>query len=208
MKDLLFITHQTAQYSAYESAEIALKGGCKHIQLRMKGATVEEIEKVGRKLLELCNAYDARLYIDDQVEVCLRIGASGVHVGKTDMPPGEARKLLGSGFIIGGTANTFEDIRRLHAEGVDYIGLGPFRYTTTKKNLSPVLGLAGYKEIIKQCEEHRIDLPICAIGGITSEDIPALMRVGVSAIAVSSTILGANDPVEETRKLMNSIHPN
>jgi thiamine-phosphate pyrophosphorylase len=116
------------------------------------------------------------------------VNATGVHLGKTDMPPAEARRILGDGFIIGGTANTFEDIRRLTDEGVDYIGLGPFRFTATKKNLSPILGLEGYKDILSRCRAAGIALPVLAIGGITVDDIPALMQTGVSGIAVSSAI--------------------
>lgn len=206
MNGLIFITHQTERYTCLQSVEIALKGGCRLIQLRMKEATVEEVEKAGRQAKSLCAKYHAELYIDDYVDVCKNIHAKGVHLGKTDMSPGEARKKLGSGFIIGGTANTFEDIRRLHSEAVDYIGLGPFRFTATKKNLSPILGLEGYRRIMEQCKEHDIRLPVFAIGGITLNDIPGILNTGVSGIALSSTILGAEDPINETKNIINRIH--
>jgi len=200
MNGLLFITHRTEKYDYLQSVEIALKGGCKQIQLRMKESPVDEVERVGREAKSLCDAYGAQLYIDDHVEVCLRINAAGVHLGKTDMSPGEARKILGNGFIIGGTANTFGDIQHLADEGVDYIGLGPFRFTTTKKNLSPVLGLDGYKDILFRCKAAGIHLPVLAIGGITIPDIPELMPTGISGIALSSTILQAEDPVVVTKE--------
>ncbi|MDR2692557.1 MAG: thiamine phosphate synthase, partial [Dysgonamonadaceae bacterium] len=145
--------------------------------------------------------YGADLYINDHVEICRRIGATGVHLGKSDMPPGEARKILGKNFIIGGTANTFEDILRLNAEGVDYIGLGPFRFTATKKNLSPVLGLPGYKQIMEQCAVRGINLPVFAIGGITAGDIPALLNSGITGIAMSSAILQAENPAHISYEL-------
>lgn len=198
---LLFITHQTERYTCLQSVEIALKGGCRMIQLRMKEAPPREVEQTGILAKSLCRKYGADLYIDDHVEICRRIGATGVHLGKSDMPPGEARKILGKNFIIGGTANTFEDILRLNAERVDYIGLGPFRFTATKKNLSPVLGLSGYKQIMKQCAGQGINLPVFAIGGITAGDIPALLNAGITGIAMSSAILQAENPVEETRKI-------
>jgi thiamine-phosphate pyrophosphorylase len=125
-----------------------------------------------------------------------------------DMPPREARKILGDSFIIGGTANTFEDILHLKAEGVDYIGLGPFRFTSTKKNLSPVLGLSGYLQIMGQCRAHRINLPVFAIGGITPSDIPDIMSAGVSGVALSSTILQAKKPVEEAAKIVEALTRN
>ncbi|MDR3188440.1 MAG: thiamine phosphate synthase, partial [Prevotellaceae bacterium] len=195
MNGLLFITHQTARYSHLQSVALALAGGCRRIQLRMKDATPQEVEQAALLAKRMCAQHGAELYIDDHVAVCKSVGAAGVHLGKADMPPREARRLLGSGFTIGGTANTFEDVRRLHGEGVDYIGLGPFRFTSTKKNLSPVIGLSGYQRIMEQCRAENIALPVFAIGGITPDDIPELLSAGVSGVAMSSAILQAQDPV-------------
>jgi len=206
MKGLLFISHQTERYDYLQSIDIALRGGCRQIQLRMKDVSSEEVEKVGIQAIKMCDQYGARLFIDDHVNACLNVGATGVHLGKFDMPPDEARKILGEDFVIGGTANTIEDIIQLKAAGVDYIGLGPFRFTTTKKNLSPILGLEGYHQIIRQCREHRINLPIIAIGGITISNIPDILNTGVSCIALSSTILAAENPVEETKKIISVIN--
>lgn len=206
MKGLLFITHQTEKYSYLDSVDIALEGGCRRIQLRMKDEQVSEVRKTGRQALDLCYKYRAELYIDDHVDICKDIAATGVHLGKLDMPPLDARKILGSDFIIGGTANTYEDIYRLNNEEINYIGLGPFRFTTTKKNLSPILGLSGYKDIMQKCRENRINLPVIAIGGITTNDIPELMATGVSGIALSSSILKAKDPVSETKKIIEIIN--
>ena len=203
MTGLLFITHQTDRYTYLQSVEIALQGGCRQIQLRMKDVSPAEVEKVGIEAKKMCDDFDAKLYIDDHVEVCKNILATGVHLGKQDMLPSEARKILGNKFIIGGTANTFEDIVRLKNEGVDYIGLGPFRFTNTKKNLSPIIGLEGYDRIMKQCKEQQIDLPVFAIGGITNADIANIIKTGVSGIALSSTILTAENPVEETKRIIN-----
>ena len=203
MKGLLFITHQTEKYDYLQSIEIALKGGCRQIQLRMKDAFVEDVEKTAIRAKTLCDEYDAALYMNDYVAVCLKVNAAGVHLGKSDMSLPEARTILGNGYMIGGTANTFDDIFRLYKQGVDYIGLGPFRFTETKKNLSPVLGLDGYRDIVDLCRKHEINLPVLAIGGITREDIPAIMQTGVSGIALSSTILNADNPVEETEKIVD-----
>ena len=116
------------------------------------------------------------------------------------MPVDEARKLLGDEFIIGGTANTFDDIRRLHEQGADYIGCGPFRYTTTKEKLSPVLGIEGYRQIIEQMRENKISLPMVAIGGLTPDDIDPLAELGIG-VAMSGTILNAENPVTMTRQI-------
>jgi len=205
MKGLLFIIHETERYSYLNSVKIALSGGVRHIQLRMKDAPISEVEKTALQAKKLCLEYGAKLYVDDHVEVCKNIGLTGVHLGKQDMLPSEARKILGANFVIGGTANTFEDICCLKNEGVDYIGLGPYRFTTTKKNLSPVLGLEGYTEILQQCRENGISLPVFAIGGITKEDIPTLMQTGIAGIALSSTILNAENPIAETKELNKQI---
>lgn len=205
MNGLLFITHRTERYDDLQSVEIALEGGCRQIQLRMKDAPAGEVEDVARRAKALCDEYHAALYIDDYVEICRTVGAAGVHLGKSDMPPSEARAMLGDGYVIGGTANTFEDICTLHGQQVNYVGLGPFRFTTTKKNLSPVLGPEGYRTILRQCRENKIPLPVVAIGGITAADIPDVMRTGVSGIALSSAILNAENPVEATRRIVRLV---
>ncbi len=203
---LQFITHFTEQYSYFDSARMALKGGCRWIQLRMKDASTEVVEAEAVCVLQLCREYRATFIIDDRVELVKELGADGVHLGKNDLPIADARRLLGEGFIIGGTANTFEDVQMHVRSGADYIGMGPFRYTTTKKNLSPVLGLQGYMGILSQMKSEGISIPVVAIGGITLEDIEGIMQTGVSGIALSGTILRATDPVEETRRIIKKIN--
>lgn len=202
---LQYISHFTPQISYAEGIRMALEGGCRWIQLRMKDASAEEIIACAEEVIPLCRRHGAKFLLDDHVELVRQLGADGVHLGKNDMPVDEARKILGSDIIIGGTANTIEDIIRLHKQGADYIGCGPFRFTTTKKNLSPILGLDGYKSIVLKMKELGIDLPIVAIGGITVEDIPAVMGTGVSGIALSGAILGAPDPVEMTARIIETI---
>jgi thiamine-phosphate pyrophosphorylase len=134
----------------------------------------------------------------------LKTGAHGVHLGKSDMTPLEARQLLGFEFIIGGTANTFEDVMQLIENGVDYIGLGPFRFTTTKKKLSPTLGLEGYASIFKKMEAADIHFPIVAIGGIQQTDLPPLKTAGVQGIALAGAIL-KNNEIESNIQLFQQI---
>lgn len=204
MVSLQFITHQNERYSYLESARIALKGGCKWIQLRMKDAPLDEVEAVAIQLKPLCKEHEAIFILDDHVELAKKLEVDGVHLGKMDMPISEARQILGEAFIIGGTANTFEDVVGHYRAGADYVGIGPFRFTTTKKNLSPVLGLEGYTAILAQMQEVHIELPVVAIGGITYEDIPDILQTGVNGIALSGTILRAEDPVAETHRIINN----
>ncbi len=202
MISLQFITHQTERYSYFDSARMALEGGCKWIQLRMKEAPLEEVEEVALRLKPLCKEYEAIFLLDDHVRLAKKLEVDGVHLGKKDMPINEARRILGEGFIIGGTANTFEDVLQHYRAGADYLGIGPFRFTTTKKNLSPVLGLDGYRSILAEMDKADIHLPVVAIGGITYDDIPDVLATGVNGVALSGTILRADDPVAETRRIL------
>jgi thiamine-phosphate pyrophosphorylase len=170
----------------------------------MKEASTEEIESMALRIKPLCKKENATFIIDDHVEICKKTGADGVHLGKNDMPPAEARKIIGNQFIIGGTCNTYEDILIIK-DHVDYIGCGPFRFTKKKKNLAPVLGLDGYRDIVWNCRSNGINIPIVAIGGITIDDIPDIFNAGANGIALSGTILNAENPVAETERIVKSI---
>lgn len=202
MTNIQFITHTTPSIGYEDSVRIALAGGCKWIQLRMKDVPAEIVLDTARRVVPLCHAAGARLIIDDYAELLPITGADGVHLGRDDMPVDMARRKLGTHYIIGGTANTIDDIRRLWRQGADYIGCGPFRFTTTKKRLAPILGLEGYRDIVAQMRAEGIRLPIVAIGGITRNDIPDLLATGIDGIAVSGAVLNAPDPVEEMRLLL------
>ena len=205
---LQFISHFTEKYSYIDSIRLALEGDCKWVQLRMKDATVDELRENALVAKKLCAEHNAVFIIDDNVALVKEIGADGVHLGKNDMPVDEARKILGDSFIIGGTANTYEDVKRLVAQGADYIGCGPFRFTQTKKNLSPILGAEGYRQIVAQMKADGLQVPIVAIGGITIADIPTVMQTGVSGIAVSGAVLRAEQPSVEIHKFNLEIKKN
>ncbi len=202
MRAIQFITHETETVGYVEGARMALEGGCRWIQLRMKDASDDEVRKAAAEIQPMCKAHDAIFLLDDRVELAKELKADGVHLGKNDMPVDEARRVLGEEFIIGGTANTFEDIERLARQGADYIGCGPFRFTTTKKNLAPVIGIEGYRDIIEKMEAAGIDLPVVAIGGITADDIDDILATGVRGIAVSGTVLRAENPVAMMKQII------
>lgn len=200
-----FITHSNTRYDYVEGARLALEGGCRWIQLRMKDAQEVDFLLAAKQIGAMCKEYGATFILDDHVEWVGITGADGVHLGKNDMPVDEARNQLGANRIIGGTANTFEDVERLWRQGANYIGCGPYRFTTTKKNLSPVLGLDGYRHIISKMKAHDINLPVVAIGGILQPDIKDVMATGVSGIAVSGAILNAENPVKEMKRFIDSL---
>ena len=202
MRAIQFITHETETVGYVEGARMALEGGCRWIQLRMKDSSDDEVRKAAAEIQPMCKAHDAIFLLDDSVELAKELKADGVHLGKNDMPVDEARRVLGEEFIIGGTANTFDDIERLARQGADYIGCGPFRFTTTKKNLAPVIGIEGYRDIIEKMKAAGIDLPVVAIGGITADDIDDILATGVRGIAVSGTVLRAENPVAMMKQII------
>lgn len=203
---LQFITNGKDVRDTVAEAEAVSRGGCRWIQLRMKEASRGEIINAGRQLRKLADRIGATLILDDYVELVDIVGADGVHLGKNDMSTDDARRILGPGKIIGATANTFEDMRLAAERCADYVGLGPFRFTTTKKNLSPVLGLDGYASILSECRQKGISLPVVAIGGIVARDIPGILSTGADGIAVSGAILNAIHPEEETAIWLDKIN--
>lgn len=203
---LQYITHSNTAHDTLEGALLALRGGCRWVQLRMKGASAEQLLAVGRPLREACTAHGAIFLVDDHVELVEALGADGVHLGKDDMPIAEARRLLGPDRIIGGTANTIDDVVRHWQGGASYIGCGPFRFTTTKERLAPTLGLDGYTAIVAAMQQRGITLPVVAIGGITASDIAPIMDTGIDGIALSGAILNAADPAEATDMLLQMVN--
>ena len=215
---LQFITHCTDRYSYVDSARIALEGGCRWIQLRMKDADESLLEETALVVQKMCKDYGATFIIDDNVHLVKKIKADGVHLGKNDMPIIEAREILGDDFIIGGTVNCFEDILKImrntqigtstssvtnsQQPKANYFGCGPFRFTSTKKNLAPILGLDGYENIISNMKRNNINIPLVAIGGITKDDISDILKTGVDGIALSGSVLKAENPVEEMKSIV------
>ncbi len=203
---LQFITNATTHEAIVEQVMQVLSGGCKWIQLRMKGADSSTVAHTAQALKPLCKEHEAILIVDDEVEVAKELELDGVHLGKNDMDTLKARELLGAEPIIGATANTFDDIDHLPRVAIDYVGLGPFRYTTTKQNLSPVIGLDGYRNIMDKCRHSDIEHPIVAIGGITLADVEPIMATGVHGIAVCGAIANAPDPAEATRQMVELLN--
>ncbi|MCF0210164.1 MAG: thiamine phosphate synthase [Bacteroidales bacterium] len=197
----MFITHTNENYSYLSSALTALEGGIRFIQLRMKEAEDDEVLKVAEVLRQECDKVGALLTIDDRVHLLNTGLFDGVHIGKNDMPIEQARKLVPDNLILGSTANTLEDILSAVAKGVDYIGLGPFRFTTTKKNLSTILGLEGYRQITQALREKNIQIPIYAIGGIRVEDLKEIKNTDVYGVALSSVILESAQPMQTIKEI-------
>lgn len=184
---LQYISQGVTAAAQLKNINEALDAGCEWIQLRFKNADEQEIKTIGAAIKKICASYNATYIINDHPHIAKEIDADGVHLGLSDMPVMEARKIVGDK-IIGGTANTLDDVLKRVDEGCNYIGLGPFRFTTTKEKLSPILGLEGYKKITEELKQRQIIMPVYAIGGIVLEDMEAIMQTGVYGIAVSGII--------------------
>jgi len=184
-----------------ENIQQACQAGAELVQLRIKNYSEKKILKAAIEARKITEHFQTRLLINDHYKIAKEVKADGVHLGKSDSCPTEARKHLYSWQIIGGTANTLEDCKTLIDKKVDYIGLGPFQFTETKENLSPVLGTDGYLTIL---EELKTETPIIAIGGIQVDNILDIMMTRVHGIAMSSTITKDFNVIPKINTFLNA----
>lgn len=205
---LQYISQGTTYEEQLNNIYKALDAGCDWIQLRYKNHQEMSTGFVAEKAKTLCQKYSATFILNDFVNIAKEIDADGVHLGLSDMSVAEARAILGNDKIIGGTANTLEDVLMRIEEKCNYVGLGPFKFTTTKEKLSPILGSQGYIEIVNALKERKLQMPIYAIGGIEVSDVDDIMNTGVHGIAVSGLITNHNnkqDLVEQLNTLLHAI---
>ncbi|WP_338359549.1 thiamine phosphate synthase [Yeosuana marina] len=182
---LHYISQGDSPESHLEHIQKACTSGAELVQLRLKNISEKNYLKIAEAARDITSHFQTRLIINDHYKIAKAVKADGVHLGKTDTCPTLARKELYSWQIIGGTANTMQDCETLISKEVDYISLGPFRFTKTKDNTPPVLGLNGYKAII---EALKTDTTIIGVGGITTEDVTDILKTGFSGIAASGNI--------------------
>jgi len=194
-----YISHGDTPQEQLYHIESVLDAGQTWVQYRFKNTLSSIRWNTAEKVQLLCQTYKATLLINDDVHLALAIEADGVHLGLQDMPIEQAKRMLPNR-IIGGTANTLQDVKQRLEEQCSYIGIGPFRYTKTKANLSPILGISGYQHLIESLEP--IPIPLVAIGGITLADLPVLKDLGLDGIAISS-LLQASKNVKETLNQIN-----
>ena len=187
-----YISHGHTPDEQIRQIHAVLDAGQKWIQYRFKSATTKQLWDTAEQIKVLCSTYNATLIVNDHIELAKAIEANGIHLGLQDTSTKQARIELPN-HIIGGTANTLSDVLMHVENGCNYVGLGPYRYTTTKQNLSPILGLKGYQEIISQLQAKDIHIPIVAIGGIQLHDIEALHQIGLHGIAISSLLQNSED---------------
>lgn len=201
---LQYISQGSSPETHIQNIKSVLEAGVKLVQLRLKNISEELYTEYAIKAKELCDKYDAALIINDNVNVSKLSNANALHLGLDDMNVMEAKQIVPTK-IIGGTANTFKHIKQRCAEKVDYIGLGPYRFTRTKEKLSPILGIEGYQNIIQQMKKENLHTPIYAIGGIELKDIESIINTGIYGIAVSGLLTNAENKkhlVTEINKIL------
>ena len=178
-----------------EQIESALKGGATLVQLREKDLPRLDYIREAAQATALCHRYGVPLIVNDSLEVALKSGADGVHVGIEDQPVAEIRRQAGKGFLIGATAKTVEQARAAQAAGADYLGVGAVFPSPTKKNAIRIT-TGQLREICAS-----VSIPCVAIGGISRENLPALAGGGMDGFALVSAIFSQPDIEAACREL-------
>ena len=174
-------------------ADEALDWGAKWIQLRLKGEDDGSWCEGAKKIVARCRQQGATLIINDHIWLAREVGAHGVHLGQGDAGIAEARAELGSAAIVGISTNSAAEIQEAAAGGANYVGLGPFRATSTKQNLRPILGAEGIAEIFEDLRMHKITLPVVVIGGIQVADVLRVRELGAHGVAVAGAVFDAQN---------------
>lgn len=184
------------RFTRIELAAAVLRGGADTIQYRRKqGEYRGWVEEAGG-VADLCRSYGVPLIINDHVQLCIDIDADGLHLGLSDMPVEQARRILGSGKIIGGTSRTIDHIRSAAAAGADYVGFGPVWPTGTKSIDDPVRGIDHLRAVARESP-----IPVIAIGGIDIERASRAIEAGAHGVAVIGVVAGSEDPEGVVRRL-------
>lgn len=215
-----YITHPNENFSDLSWVDDLAKGGIKWVQLRIKKNHFEArypnqnytdfFTETLIRITDKCKSSGVILTVNDHYSFAIKDNVDGAHVGKEDETHEVVRNFLGNGKILGATANSFDDIVSYSTELLDYIGLGPFTFTTTKdkEKLSPALGIRGYASCIQRLKAKNIETPIYAIGGIEKEDVKNIMQTGVYGIALSGLIHNANFSPEFIQEIVNLVEEN
>ncbi len=188
VKLYVLITSSMCPGSARQTAQAAITGGAEVLQLREKDVCDAEFLALAAEMRELADETGRIFIVNDRPDIASIVGADGLHLGQTDLPIAEARRLLRPGAAIGRSCHNIHQVRAAVTEGADYISIGPM-FETTTKDAGPLAGL----ELLKQATEE-VSLPIVPIGGITADNIDQLIEAGAKRVAVCSAICCADSP--------------
>jgi thiamine-phosphate pyrophosphorylase len=186
----------------WDGVEEAIRGGATFVQLREKEISSKEFLDLAQKVKEVTDRRGIPLVINDRIDIALAIDADGVHLGPEDLPVLLARKMLGSGKIIGASAASVDEALLLQAQGADYLGVGAVFPTATKQGTEKV-GLDDLREI-----KSAVHIPVVAIGGINAENAAPVMETGVDGVAVVSAIMAQTEIREAAQRLLSLLKRN
>jgi thiamine-phosphate pyrophosphorylase len=183
---LMAITQDKGPIGPAEQAALLCAAGVRWIQLRLKDAPRDAWLATAREVAATCRAHGAICIVNDSVEIAIEAEADGAHLGRTDLGWREARRRLGPRRILGGTVNYAWEAEKAAAAGcLDYVGVGPLRFTRTKTELAPLQGFDGIRALVATLG----GIPAWAIGGVEAADVPALRATGATGVAVCSALL-------------------
>ena len=191
--------YQDSLESFLEKIETACRSGVTIVQLREKNITTNQYYQLAKQVKEITDAYQVPLIIDDRLDVCLAVDAAGLHIGDDELPVSVARQVLGPEKILGVTAKTIKRALEAETSGADYLGTGAIFPTTTKEN-APITLISTLKTI---CQT--VDIPVVAIGGLTSENIDQLMGTGIAGVAVVRDLMQAEDIEAKTQAFLSKL---
>lgn len=178
-----------------EIVAAAIRGGATMVQLREKSATTRAFLEEARALKALLAPLGIPLIINDRVDIALAVDADGVHVGQTDLPIDEVRRIAGANKIVGLSITNAAQIARADAAAADYLGIGPLYQQQTKDDASTPLGIEGFRRLRAQTEK-----PVMAIGGLKPDNSALVLAAGADGLAVVSAIVGAEEPEMAARQ--------
>jgi thiamine-phosphate pyrophosphorylase len=205
IEKLQFISHDLDTLTHIQQAQIACEAGAKWVQYRCLTKNDAELLEDIQAIAEICDDWGATLIVTDHVHLNGKADIQGFHIEDMDADFIALREQLGPDITIGGSSNTVGGLIRLAHEGVDYAGFGPFSVTTTKPNNADLLGVEGYAAGMQKLQEMNIDLPVLAVGGVTLDDVDALMQTGVFGIAASAAINQAPDMANAYRDFYDKL---
>lgn len=198
------ITQDIENYSHPQQVIDGCSAGANWIQLRCKKYDFNTWLAVAQQVKKICDEFSATLIINDSIEIAKIIKASGIHVGKQDESIFHARNILGNDAVIGFSCNTFSDIEFAVKHRANYVGLGPYRFTTNRENLNPILGLEGVKHVMRDYIIQNFTIPVIAIGGIMQDDYLSIAPLGIYGVAASSAIHKAENKTAAIKSFLTT----
>ena len=195
---LQFITNSDSQINVIEQIKGAIAGGCRWVQLCDKQATDDQIKALVAELKPICAQAEAVLLLHNRVELAKELEIDGVFLEKGDMPPTQAREILGAGPIIGVTVNSANEIGQIRYFDIDYIAMGPF----SSSDMTDTVGIEHYLQAMQYIHENNIEIPVVALGDINAADVKPLMQAGVNGLAVSEAIADSDNLATTTAQFI------